>query len=168
VISKTGSLECLAADRKAGHGSSFDLVIVDETGLFPERARELLAGLRSAISAKNGRIVHISVRGDSPLYREVLANPQTKTSIYAADPDCDLDDRDAWQAANPGLGTIKPVEYMELEVARVRNAPADEPAFRADDLNWPADPLNDHQAGARSPCLLGVCGAVVDNSHRPV
>jgi len=114
VISKTGSLECLAADRKAGHGSSFDLVIVDETGLFPERARELLAGLRSAISAKNGRIVHISVRGDSPLYREVLANPQTKTSIYAA------------------------------------------------------DPLNGHQAGARSQCLLGVCGAVVDNSHRPV
>jgi len=52
VISETGSLECLAADRKAGHGSSFDLVIVDETGLFPERARELLAGLRSAISAK--------------------------------------------------------------------------------------------------------------------
>ena len=44
--------------------SSFDLVVVDETGLMPERSRELLAGLRSSVSAKGGRVLHISVRGD--------------------------------------------------------------------------------------------------------
>ena len=36
-----------SADRTAGHASGYDLVIVDETGLLPERARDLLAGLRS-------------------------------------------------------------------------------------------------------------------------
>ena len=66
VISGTGTIEVLSSDRSAGHASSFDLVVVDETGLFPERARELLAGLRSSVSAKGGRIIHISVRGDSP------------------------------------------------------------------------------------------------------
>ena len=57
IISATGMLETLSADRGAGHASGFDLVIVDETGLMPERSRELLAGLRSSVSAKGGRIV---------------------------------------------------------------------------------------------------------------
>ena len=57
IISATGMLETLSADRGAGHASGFDLVIVDETGLMPERSRELLAGLRSCVSAKGGRIV---------------------------------------------------------------------------------------------------------------
>ena len=52
VTSSTGSLEILSSDRTAGHSSGFDLVIVDETGLMPERSRDLLAGLRSSVSAK--------------------------------------------------------------------------------------------------------------------
>ena len=51
VVSDTGALEVLSSDRTAGHSSSFDLVIVDETGLMPERSRDLLAGLRSSVSA---------------------------------------------------------------------------------------------------------------------
>ena len=43
IESTTGTLETLSADRTAGHASSFDLVLCDETGLLPERARELLA-----------------------------------------------------------------------------------------------------------------------------
>ena len=50
IESRTGTLETLAADRTAGHASGFDLVLIDETGLMPERARELLAGLRSRAS----------------------------------------------------------------------------------------------------------------------
>ena len=88
IESATGTLEVLSSDRTAGHSSSFDLVIVDETGLMPERARELLAGLRSSVSAKGGRIVHISVRGDSPLFAEVLDNPATVARVYAAPDGC--------------------------------------------------------------------------------
>ena len=140
ILSRTGALETLAADRTAGHSSSFDLVIVDETGLLPERARELLAGLRSSVSAKNGRVVHISVRGDSPLFAEVLDNPATVSHVFAAPEGCMIDDEDAWAAANPGLGTIKSRAYMRAEVERIRGAPADEPSFRAFDLNQNLDP----------------------------
>ena len=56
IESSTGSLDTLSADRTAGHASGYDLVIVDETGLFPLRARDLLAGLRSSVSARNGTI----------------------------------------------------------------------------------------------------------------
>ena len=143
IESVTGSLEVLSSDRTAGHSSSFDLVIVDETGLMPERARELLAGLRSSVSAKGGRIVHISVRGDSPLFVEVLENPATVAHVFAAPDGCALDDRDAWEAANPGLGTIKQAGYMAHEVNRIAGAPHDEPSFRAFDLNQALSPTRE-------------------------
>ena len=143
IESLTGSIEVLSSDRSAGHSSSFDLVVIDETGLFPERARELLAGLRSSVSAKAGRIIHISVRGDSPLFDEVLNNPLTSTAIYEAPADCELNDRAAWAMANPGLGVIKSVDYMAAEAARVKHVASDEPSFRAYDLNARLDPTKE-------------------------
>ena len=143
IISPTGTLETLSADRTAGHASSFDLVVIDETGLMPERARELLAGLRSSVSAKGGRVIHISVRGDSPLFAEVLDNPATVAHVYAAPDGCALDDETAWEKANPGLGSIKQVAYMRAEVERIRGAPFDEPSFRAYDLNQALSPTRE-------------------------
>ena len=143
VESATGSLEILSSDRTAGHSSSFDLVIVDECGLLAERARELLAGLRSSVSAKGGRAIHISVKGDSPLYAEVLNNPAVVSRVYAAPDECAIDDEDAWRAANPGLGTIKSRAYMRNEVERIRGAPGDEPSFRAFDLNQALSPTRE-------------------------
>ena len=150
IESDTGAIETLSSDRSAGHASSYDLVIIDECGLFPERSRDLLAGLRSSVSAKGGRIVHISVRGDSPLFDEVLNNPMTVTAIYEAAADCELPQTgQAWAQANPGLGTIKSLAYMEAESARVETrSQSDEPSFRAYDLNARLDPAkgNDIQS----------------------
>ena len=144
VISETGTLEVLSSDRTAGHSSGFDLVVVDETGLLPERSRELLAGLRSSVSAKGGRCIHISVRGDSPLYREILTNPAAVAHVYAAPDGCELDDVNAWHAANPGLRAgIKQLAYMRAEVERIRGAPGDEPSFRAFDLNQALSPTRE-------------------------
>ena len=169
IESSTGTLEVLSSDRTAGHASSYDLVIVDETGLMPERSRELLAGLRSSVSAKGGRILHISVRGDSPLFAEVLDNPATVAHVYAAPAGCALDDEAAWQAANPGLGTIKQLGYMRAEVERIQGAPTDEPSFRAFDLNEALSPVRemilspddlracfaDDPPPRQGPCFLG-------------
>ena len=145
IVSSTGTLETLSSDRTSGHASSFDLVLIDESGLMPERSRELLAGLRSSVSAKGGRVLHISVRGDSPVFREVLENPATVAHVYAAPDDCDLADEGAWAAANPGLAAgIKQESYMQAEVERIRaGAPGDEPSFRAFDLNQALDPTRE-------------------------
>ena len=143
IESSTGSLDTLSADRTAGHASGYDLVLVDETGMLPERARELLAGLRSSVSARDGAIRHISIRGDSPLFREVLDNPAVQSRVYAAADECAIDDEAAWRAANPGLGTIKSVAYMRAEVLRVRGVPSDEPSFRALDLNLEISPTRE-------------------------
>ena len=143
IESETGSLDTLSADRTAGHASWYDLVIVDETGMFPLRARDLLAGLRSSVSARNGKIRHISIRGDSILFREILENPAVVSHVYAAPADCTIDDEAAWRAANPGLGTIKALDYMREEVARVAGVSSDEPSFRAYDLNLALSPTRE-------------------------
>ena len=143
IESATGSLDTLSADRTAGHASGYDLVIVDETGLFPLRARDLLAGLRSSVSARNGKIRHISIRGDSILFREILENPAVVSHVHAAPADCDIGDEAAWRAANPGLGTIKSLDYMRAEVSRVAGVPSDEPSFRAFDLNLALSPTQE-------------------------
>ena len=134
IESATGSFDTLSADRIAGHAAGYDLVIVDETGLFPLRARDLLAGLRSSVSAKNGRILHVSIRGDSVLFAEILANPAVVSHVHAAPPDCDIGDESAWRSSNPALGTVKSLAYMRAEVERVKGCPSDEPSFRALDL----------------------------------
>ena len=143
IESETGSLDTLSADRTAGHASGYDLVIVDETGLLPERARDLLAGLRSSVSARNGTIRHISIKGDSPLFREVLDNPAVPSIVYSAPDECEIDDEEAWRSANPGLGIIKSVAYMRDEVARVAGVASDEPSFRALDLNQAVSPTRE-------------------------
>ena len=143
IESSTGSLDTLSADRTAGHASGYDLVIVDETGLFPIRARELLAGLRSSVSARNGKIRHISIRGDSILFREILENKSVVSHVHAAPDDCAIDDEAAWRAANPALGVVKSMAYMREEVARVAGVPSDEPSFRALDLNLALSPTRE-------------------------
>ena len=170
IESSTGSLDTLSADRTAGHASGYDLVIVDETGLFPLRARDLLAGLRSSVSARAGKIRHISIRGDSELFREILENPAVTAHVYAAaDDDCEIDDEAAWYAANPGLGAIKALSYMRAEVARVHGVASDEPSFRALDLNLEISPTREmvctpgdllacfvEAVECRGPCYLGI------------
>ena len=143
IESATGSFDTLSADRIAGHAAGYDLVIVDETGLFPLRARDLLAGLRSSVSAKNGRIMHVSIRGDSELFGEILANPAVVSHVYAAPDGCEIDDEASWYAANPGLGTIKQLSYMRAEALRVEGCPSDEPSFRALDLNQQLSPTRE-------------------------
>ena len=143
VESSSGSLDTLSADRTAGHAAGYDLVLVDETGLFPLRARDLLAGLRSSVSAKGGQTRHISIRGDSPLFQEILDNPAIVSHVYAAPDDCAIDDPAVWASSNPGLGLVKQLSHLRAEVERVKHCPSDEPSFRALELNQTISPVRE-------------------------
>ena len=173
ILSATGRCEILSSDRSAGHASGFDDSILDELGLFPERARELVAGMRSAVSAREGRLWALSIHGDGPFVPEILqrkSDSATAVHIYQAQTDCALDDRKAWAASNPGLGTIKSERYMADSARRAILAPADQAAFRAYDLNAPLDParalicsVSDWKAvetdtlpARKGPCFLGL------------
>ena len=143
IESASGMLEVLSADRTAGHASGFDVVLVDELGWFKEGARALMAGLRSSTSAKDGRVICISIRGECRLLEEIIerrGSDLTAVHLYSPPPNAALDDEAAWRAANPGLGTVKSLQYMRNEAARVALSPLDANDFRANDLNEPRNP----------------------------
>ena len=75
VESATGTVDILSADRSAGHASGFDDAIVDELGLFQERDRALVNGMRSSTSAKDGRFLALSIQGDAPFTKELTYRP---------------------------------------------------------------------------------------------
>ena len=144
VESATGTVDILSADRSSGHAAGFDEAIIDELGLLHERDRELVNGMRTAISARDGRFIALSIMGDAPFTREMAErrdDPAVAVHLYQGDVDAALDDESQWQKANPGLKTgIKSLAYMRDEARRVLATPSDQSSFRAFDLNLPQDP----------------------------
>ena len=55
IESEWGAVDILAADANAGASAGFDLAVVDELGLLKERDRDLIASMRSSVSARDGR-----------------------------------------------------------------------------------------------------------------
>ena len=141
VLSRWGAVDFLSADKTAGHASGFDLAICDELGLFPEKGgRQLVAGMISSTSARDGRLLAISVLGDSALASEMVkrgTDPATVVYVHQAPAGCMLEDEAAWHQANPTLGTIKSISYMRDMARRASANPSEASAFRVYDLNQP-------------------------------
>lgn len=144
IVGVDGSdCKMLAADKSSGHAAGADLAVIDEGGLLPERKRALWDAITSATSGRDGRTLAISVRGDGPMFREMRARagePGVEVIDYQAPADCRLDDESAWRAANPGLGSIKSLDYMRHRAATALANPASAAGFRSLDLNQAVAP----------------------------
>ena len=143
ILSETGAVDIESADRGAGAASGFDSAIIDELGLLAERDRPLVAGMRSSVSAKDGRFIALSVHGDGPFIPEIIERRGERglaVHLYQADPDLPVDSPAAWRQSNPGLGTVKATAYMRRESRRVLVSTSDQPSFCALDLNAPGAP----------------------------
>jgi len=144
MVAADGEVSFLSADAASGHAAGFDDAICDELGLFKERDRALVNGMRSALGARNGRFIALSILGDAPFTKELLTRkdePGVAVHLYQAPPKCRLDDVEAWHAANPGLAAgIKSMAYMEAEARAALATPANQSHFRAHDLNQPGAP----------------------------
>ena len=136
-------LDFLAADKATGHAIGADLALVDEAGLMQENQRALWNALYSSISGRDGRMWSISIQGTGPMFEELEqrdGSPQVHWRKWTAPLECELDDQDAWHAANPGLiGGIKSLSYMHDAAERARGAAGNEMHFRQYDLNQPVD-----------------------------
>ena len=144
VTSSTGELTILSADKSAGHAAGFDDAIVDELGLLAERDRPLVNGMKSSTSARNGRFLALSIRGDAPFTAEMIEaadDESVAVHLYEAPEDCDIEDESAWHAANPGIREgIKSMSYMRDRARLAARNPADAADFMAHDLNLPQSP----------------------------
>ena len=133
------TFEVLSADKSAGHSSGFDVIICDETGLLVERDRPLLSGLRSSTSTRDGKLLHITIRGDSPHVTELIerrADPAVVVHLYEPPAGADACAPETWEHGNPGLAAgIKSRSYMVDRARMVSNVPGDLALFSAEDCN---------------------------------
>ncbi len=166
------AVKFLASDRATGHAIGSDLAIIDEAGLLEETHRELWNAVLSSTSGRNGRLLCISIQGMGPMFKEMRDRAQRGVCWheYAAPLTAAIDQPQTWHAANPGLRRgIKSMEYMRDMAQRALDSPADQPSFRAYDLNQPQDPsreslcsltdwmacVHKEPAPRRGPCVIG-------------
>lgn len=127
--------------RNSTHGLSISLGIIDEMGLISQNQGELVAGLYDSLAVKNGQLILVGTRGDSPVFAEMIERPDSRThvTLHAADKDDDPGDPAVWRKANPGLGSIKPVRVMRdaFEKAQASGSMTE---FCAWSLNMPLTP----------------------------
>ena len=137
------TVEILASDKAGSHGQSSMLALIDEGGLLGENKRGLWESILSSVSATpGGRCIAIGVRSTGPMFAESLdmakrGVPGVVAVDHTAPLGCNLDDRSAWAAANPSLGVLKRLDYMEMKCAQAMETPAAQVHFRMLDLNQP-------------------------------
>lgn len=125
-----------AASRSAGRGLSVDFLILDE--LREHRSWDAWAALTKTTTARpNALIMGISNAGDdqsvvlNSLRASALAGTDDSIGLFewSAPDGCELEDREAWAQANPGLG------YTVSEAAIASALATDPPAvFRTETL----------------------------------
>ena len=144
IESEWGAVDILSSEGTSGASSGFDLAIIDEIGLLKPRDRDLVASMRSSISARDGKFVSLSVFGSSPFIPEILERRGDRglvVHLFQAGEKARLDDEAAWRAANPGLVFgIKSATYMADEARRVAITTSDQASFLALDMNRPSTP----------------------------
>ena len=60
--------------------------------------------------------------------------------MYEIDSLADIDDEThGWPKANPGLGTVKSIDYLRDRVLKAQQSPARKPSMLTKDFNWPAN-----------------------------
>ena len=140
-IASRSRLVVVSSDAGRQHGHNASLVVCDEVAQW--KGRELYEVLSTAGGArKHPMLIVISTQSPDPnsLMSELvdyagseqgLANPAFHGVIHSApDTECPLDDRDAWAAANPGLGTIRSLSELEDMAREALDIPSRAHSFR--------------------------------------
>ena len=147
IVSRWGTAEILSAQDYEGHASGFDLVLLDEPGLLPERYRALIAGLKSSLTARRGRMICLSIVSDSPFTQEAIALKGHEGIVvhhYHGDEGCAIDDPHQLRKANPGIESgILHLEDLVRDARLAKKIPANEPFFRAHHLNQRQSPTKE-------------------------
>ena len=166
-------VQFLAADKGTGHAKGADLAVIDEGGLMQEPQRAIWNAMLSSTSGRDGRLLVISILGDGPMMSELRARADedsVRWHGFTTDSTDDPTDPEVWRRANPGIDDgIKSIQYMRDAARRAAVNPADMAAFRAYDLNAPANPdrqllvtmeqfqaVKRAPAPRRGPCVVGV------------
>ena len=129
----------LTSDVRKAHGLAPSFFVADELAQW--KSRELYDNLVTGMGKRAqalGVCISTQAKDDLHFFSELLdaePDPTVHVQLHAAPDDCDLDDREAWAAANPALGHFRDLKEMEIAADRALRMRSFEPAFRLLYLN---------------------------------
>lgn len=138
-LNRNVQYRALAAEGKTAHGLSPILAILDEVGQVTGPTDDFVSAITTAQGAyENPLLIAISTQAptDADLFsiwidaQKNAPDPRVVSHIYEAPADCELDDRQAWAAANPAMGKFRSIGDIEKQCRQAMEMPANEPEFR--------------------------------------
>lgn len=136
--------KALAADGTTAHGLSPVLAILDEVGQVKGPRDDFIDAITTAQGAHDEPLL-IAISTQAPTDGDLFSiwlddaersqDPAIVSHVYAAPEGCELDDREAWKAANPALGLFRSVRDVEEQAAQAKRMPVSENTFRVLTLN---------------------------------
>lgn len=146
-----GYICTLSGDSKALDGLDIHCSIMDELAAW--KSREVYDLIKQAIGAREQPlIIAISTQGfirgniwDAELENAnkwllgELEDDRFLPILYELDDRQEMYDERAWQKANPGLGTVKKLQYMKDQATKAKYDPTFLPTFLTKDLNIPSN-----------------------------
>lgn len=135
-LTKNVEYRALSAEGGSNHGLSPVVAILDEVGQIKLPHDDFVEAIESSQGAySNALLFAISTQAASDaalfsLWLDAPDDPHVIKHLYTADADCDLDDRSAWEAANPALGTFRSLPEMERAAKQANDLPSKENSFR--------------------------------------
>lgn len=143
-LSKNVEYKALSADAKTKHGLSPILIILDELGQVRGPTDPFISTLQTAQGAYDNAM-QLIISTQAPTELDMLSqiidaqkrepDPHIVCHVYAAPEDADLEDEEAWKAANPALGVFRSLKDMRKLCAQAKAQPSFEPEFRNLNLN---------------------------------
>lgn len=141
LVGLTMAVEYRAISAEAGtaHGLSPILAILDEVGQVRGPYDAFVEAIVTAQGAhENPLLVAISTQAatDGDLFSiwlddaEKANDPRTVCHLYTAPKDCELDDRKAWAAANPAMGSFRSLQDICDFAEQAKRQPTAENTFR--------------------------------------
>ena len=165
--------KALAADGKTAHGLSPVLVIADEIGQVRGPSSDFVDALTTSQGAHaDPLLIAISTQAasDADLFSLWLDDatrsddPRIVARVYAAPEGCDLDNEDAWRAANPALGLFRSLDDLREQAKQAARMPSMENTFRNLILNQRVSIVSPFV----SPTIWKECGGEPDELRGPV
>lgn len=129
----------LTSDARKAHGLAPSFWIADEVAQW--KSRELWDNLATGMGKRAealGVTISTQAADDLHFFSEMLdgePEPTTYVQLHTAPKECKLDDRDAWAAANPALGSFVNEEQFSDAAERAIRSKSFEPSFRLLNLN---------------------------------
>ena len=138
-LARNVEYQAVSAEGKTAHGKSPVLAILDEVGQVRGTQSDFVDAIITSQGAYSDAMlfaISTQASSDNDLFSIWLDDAiQSKDKrivchLYTAPKDCPLDDRKAWEMANPALGKFRSLADVEEQADRAGRMPSFEPTFR--------------------------------------